>query len=106
MVLKLSLGRPKPDFRWGVFVSLKVAQKRLGDVAKYELHKFKESFLAYSFDEKAKKHKVEKFRLKIDDVLKEQKQIEENAKIADAVAKAKAEAAADGEGGLMRRFFS
>ena len=74
-------------------------------MAKYELHKFKESFLAYSFDEKAKKHKVEKFRLKIDDVLKEQKQIEENAKIADAVAKAKAEAAPSARGGLFGSYF-
>jgi len=64
---------------------IKVAQKRLDDIAKYELHKFKKSFLAYTHDAHGGTHKVERFRMKVEDVLKEKKKDHEQDRLRRAV---------------------
>ena len=65
-----------------------VAQKRLNDVEKYELNMFKASFKEYIATDD-KKNSVDKFRHRVADMIKIKKSEEEEAKINEAVAKAK-----------------
>ena len=65
-----------------------VAQKRLNDVEKYELNMFKASFKEYIATDDNKQD-VDKFRLRVGDMIKIKKAEDQDAKINEAVAKAK-----------------
>ena len=65
-----------------------VAQKRLNDVEKYELNMFKASFKEY-ITTADNKNDVDKFRHRVAEMIKIKKAEDQDAKINEAVAKAK-----------------